>query len=157
MRISVFRLGYVGALSVGCLANDGHEVLGVEPVATKIDLINRGVSPIVQKDVGEIIAAMAKVGRSRATSDPSQAIHVTELRSPSSAPPATPTAISILDISEGSANRSVKLSRTKRDARNTILPGTRSGGRQTSNSVVGASNNIMCLVGSAQVSLKRSL
>lgn len=79
MRISVFGLGYVGAVSAGCLANDGHEVLGVDPVPTKVDLINRGLSPIVEKDVGEIIAAMAKVGRLRATSDPSQAIRETEL------------------------------------------------------------------------------
>ena len=29
-RVSVFGLGYVGAVSCGCLANDGHEVIGVD-------------------------------------------------------------------------------------------------------------------------------
>lgn len=79
MRISVFGLGYVGTVSAGCLAYDGHDVLGVDPVSTKVDLINRRQSPIVETDIGAIIAATAKAGRLRATSDPSQAICETEL------------------------------------------------------------------------------
>jgi len=79
LRISVFGLGYVGAVSAGCLADDGHEVIGVDPVPTKVDLINRGQSPIVEADVGEITAATAKAGRLRATSDPGEAIRDTEL------------------------------------------------------------------------------
>jgi GDP-mannose 6-dehydrogenase len=79
LRISVFGLGYVGAVSAGCLADDGHEVVGVDPLPTKVDLINRGQSPIVEKDIGEIIAAAAKAGRLRATSDPAEAIRQTEL------------------------------------------------------------------------------
>ena len=79
MRISVFGLGYVGAVSAGCLADDGHEVVGVDPVPTKVDLINRGQSPIVEKGVGEIIVAAANAGRLRATSDPTKAIRETEL------------------------------------------------------------------------------
>lgn len=79
LKISVFGLGYVGAVSAGCLAHDGHEVIGVDPVATKVDLINHGQSPIVEKDIGDIIAATAKAGRLRATSDPCVAIAETEL------------------------------------------------------------------------------
>ena len=79
MRISVFGLGYVGAVSAGCLAYEGHDVVGVDPVPTKVDLINHGQSPIVETGVGEIIAATAKAGRLRATTDPSQAIRETEL------------------------------------------------------------------------------
>jgi GDP-mannose 6-dehydrogenase len=79
LRISVFGLGYVGAVSAGCLAHAGHEVVGVDPVSTKVDLINRGQSPIVEKDVAEIIAAMVRAHRLRATSDPIQAIRETEL------------------------------------------------------------------------------
>jgi GDP-mannose 6-dehydrogenase len=69
----------VGAVSAGCLANDGHEVVGVDPVSTKVDLINRGQSPIVEKDVGEIIAATVHAGRLRATSDPIEAVRDTQL------------------------------------------------------------------------------
>lgn len=79
VRISVLGLGYVGAVSAGCLAYEGHDVVGVDPVATKVDLINRGQSPIVETDMGEIIAATAKSGRLRATSDPNPAILETEL------------------------------------------------------------------------------
>ncbi len=79
MKVSVFGLGYVGTVSAGCLAHDGHEVVGVDPVATKIELINRGQSPIIEADIGEIIASNAKSGRLRATSDQAQAIRETDL------------------------------------------------------------------------------
>ena len=78
MKVSIFGLGYVGTVSA-CLAYDGHEVVGVDPLLTKVDLINRGQSPIVETDVGEIIAATVKTGRLRCTSGPSQAIRETEL------------------------------------------------------------------------------
>ena len=79
MRISVFGLGYVGTVSAGCLAHDGHEVVGVDPVPTKVDLINRGQSPIIEADIGEIIATAARTGLLRATGDQAQAIRETEL------------------------------------------------------------------------------
>jgi GDP-mannose 6-dehydrogenase len=79
LRISIFGLGYVGTVSAGCLADDGHEIVGVDPVPTKVELINRGRSPIIETDIGEIIAATVKAGRLRATSDPVKAIRETEL------------------------------------------------------------------------------
>jgi GDP-mannose 6-dehydrogenase len=72
-------LGYVGTVSAGCLAHDGHEVVGVDPVPTKVDLINRGQSPIIEADIGEIIATAARTGLLRATGDQAQAIRETEL------------------------------------------------------------------------------
>ena len=79
MRVSIFGLGYVGAVSAGCLASDGHEVVGVDPVAAKVDLINRGRSPIIEADIDEIIATAAETGKLRATDDSLQAICETEL------------------------------------------------------------------------------
>jgi len=79
VRISIFGLGYVGAVSAGCLANDGHEIVGVDPVQTKVDLINSGQSPIIESDIGEIIGATASAGRLRATTDAISAINETEL------------------------------------------------------------------------------
>jgi GDP-mannose 6-dehydrogenase len=79
LRVSVFGLGYVGTVSAGCLAHDGHEVVGVDPLPTKVDLINRGQSPIIEAEIGEIVAATVKVGRLRATGDPDEAVRETEL------------------------------------------------------------------------------
>jgi GDP-mannose 6-dehydrogenase len=69
----------VGTVSAGCLANDGHEVIGVDPLPTKVDLINGGQSPIIEAEIGEIVAATVKAGRLRATTDPVEAINNTEL------------------------------------------------------------------------------
>ncbi len=79
MRVSVFGLGYVGTVSAGCLAQDGHEVIGVDPVQTKVDLINSGHSPIIEAEIDEIVASAVKTGRLRATQDSARAIHETEL------------------------------------------------------------------------------
>jgi GDP-mannose 6-dehydrogenase len=79
VKISIFGLGYVGAVSAGCLANSGHDVVGVDPVQTKVDLINAGRSPIIEAQIGEIIGATSSAGRLRATSDPVTAIHETGL------------------------------------------------------------------------------
>ena len=79
MKVSVFGLGYVGTVSAGCLAQSGHEVVGVDPVATKVELINQGQSPIIEAEINEIIASGVKTGRIRATQDAAQAILDTEL------------------------------------------------------------------------------
>ena len=79
MKVSVFGLGYVGAVSAGCVAQEGHEVIGVDRAQTKVDLINAGQSPIIEADIGEIIAAAVSAGRLRATQDPVRAIRDTDL------------------------------------------------------------------------------
>ncbi len=48
MRISIFGLGYVGAVCAGCLSARGHDVVGVDVAKDKIDMINAGKSPIVE-------------------------------------------------------------------------------------------------------------
>lgn len=79
MDISIFGLGYVGAVSAGCLANDGHRVIGVDPNQTKVDLINQGATPIVEKDIGEIIAASVREGRLSATTEVAKAVQQSEM------------------------------------------------------------------------------
>src|SRR6267143_3427879 len=79
MKISIFGMGYVGTVSAGCLARDGHQVIGVDPVRIKVDLINAGQSPIIEAEIGEIIAEAVKTGRLRATDNQDEAINQTEL------------------------------------------------------------------------------
>ncbi len=79
MKISIFGLGYVGTVSAGCLAHDGHEVIGVDPFKTKVELISEGRSPVIEAEIGEIIAETVRTGRLRATEDQVSAIHETEL------------------------------------------------------------------------------
>lgn len=79
MKISIFGLGYVGAVSAGCLAKEGHEVLGVDTSQTKVDLINKGNTPIIEKDIGEIIAAAVADGKLRASTDVNEAVQQTEM------------------------------------------------------------------------------
>jgi GDP-mannose 6-dehydrogenase len=79
LKISVFGLGYVGTVSAGCLASQGHEVIGVDPVGTKTQLINSGQSPIIEAHIGEIISATVASGNLCATDDSADAILSTDL------------------------------------------------------------------------------
>ena len=79
MRISIFGLGYVGAVSMACLARDGHELLGVDVDPVKLDLIRNGRSPIIEEGIQQLMQQVVAAGRVRVTSDPVQAIAETEL------------------------------------------------------------------------------
>ena len=72
-------MGYVGTVCAGCLGREGHEIIGVDPVRTKVQLVNAGKSPIIEADIEEIIAGAVKSGRLRATDDSIQAVLHTDL------------------------------------------------------------------------------
>ncbi len=74
MKITIFGLGYVGAVSAGCLAKAGHDVLGVDPNGEKVDLVNAGSSPIIEADIDDIIRETVETGALRATTEAAQAI-----------------------------------------------------------------------------------
>jgi len=69
MKISIFGLGYVGCVSLGCLAKNGHTVIGVDPNLSKVDQINAGKATIIEKDIDIIIAEQRAAGKISATTD----------------------------------------------------------------------------------------
>jgi GDP-mannose 6-dehydrogenase len=74
MKLSIFGLGYVGCVSAACFADRGHEIIGVDANPLKVNLINEGRSPIVEKGIGELIKRATKEQRLRATQDVNEAI-----------------------------------------------------------------------------------
>ncbi len=79
MNISIFGLGYVGCVSLGCLAKNGHYVIGVDTNESKVEQINSGRATIIEKDVDIIIAEQRSAGRISATTDIQLAIKNSEI------------------------------------------------------------------------------
>jgi len=79
MQVSVFGLGYVGSVSAACLADLGHEVIGVDVHPMKVDMINAGHSPVIEAELGALIAGSVATGRIRATAEAAQAIAASQL------------------------------------------------------------------------------
>jgi GDP-mannose 6-dehydrogenase len=79
VKVSVFGLGYVGCVSAACLAAQGHEVVGVDVNSTKVDLVNRGQSTVVEERIREITEQVVRDGALRATTDVTEAINATDI------------------------------------------------------------------------------
>ena len=79
MKISIFGLGYVGCVGMGCLAKQGHEVTGVDVSDEKVRLINEGKPTIVEKGIDELIAEGYKKGLTSATKDYVEAVAKTDI------------------------------------------------------------------------------
>jgi GDP-mannose 6-dehydrogenase len=78
MRVSVFGLGYVGCVTTGCLARDGHEVVAVDIVEDKVKQIARGMPTVVETGLEELIADGHRDGRIVATTDTERAVLETD-------------------------------------------------------------------------------
>lgn len=79
MNISIFGLGYVGCVSLGCLAKNGHNITGVDISKTKVDQVNSGKATIIEKDIDSIMDEVHKAGRVRATMDTAEAVKNTDI------------------------------------------------------------------------------
>ncbi len=77
--VSVFGLGYVGAVTAACLADRGFDVIGVDVNPDKVDQIARGVAPIIEEGIGELTARQVESGRLTATTDVASAVERTRL------------------------------------------------------------------------------
>lgn len=79
MKISIFGMGYVGAVSAACLAENGHTIVGVDPNPVKVDLINSGASPIVEAGLEALLREGVAEGRISATADAEHAVQNTDV------------------------------------------------------------------------------
>jgi len=79
MEISVFGLGYVGTVCMGCFVSQKHTVIGVDVAQPKVDELNAGVAPIVEPKLPELIAEGHKAGLLRATTSAAEAIKATSI------------------------------------------------------------------------------
>lgn len=55
MKISVVGTGYVGLVSGVCLAEKGHDVVCVDIDNEKVDMINKGIPPIYERDLETLL------------------------------------------------------------------------------------------------------
>jgi GDP-mannose 6-dehydrogenase len=129
MNISIFGLGYVGSVSLGCLAQNGHTVVGVDVNQTKIDFINNGKSPIVETELDSIISRQHQFGRISATDNATQAVINSDVSFICVGTPSTPNGhldLSVIFRVAGRIGLGIKQKETFHVVviRSTVLPGT---------------------------------
>ena len=128
-RISVFGIGYVGAVSAGCLAKDGHTVIAVDNLPAKVLCINEGRSPIIEAGLDELIEQGVRNGLLRATGDIDDAIANTDISFVCVGTPSAPNGAVGPKYVEGvcaDIGRAIKHKQSFHSViiRSTIVPGT---------------------------------
>ena len=78
MRISIFGLGYAGLVTALCHAADGHEVVGVDNDAGKLEKLRQGVSPISEPAIDDLLRGALSLGSLTLTADASAAVTSTD-------------------------------------------------------------------------------
>jgi GDP-mannose 6-dehydrogenase len=129
MNISIFGLGYVGCVSLGCLAQNGNHVIGVDIESSKVDLINKGKATIIEKDIDKIISEQHVMGRIRATSDVIDAVNNSDLSIICVGTPSAPEGHLNLEYIFKTAQQIGTVLKEKKSfhviaIRSTVLPGT---------------------------------
>jgi len=79
MKIGVIGTGYVGLVTAVCLADLGHDVVGTDVVADKIDKASRGISHIYEPGLEELLKANLKKGNLNFTPDLDKAIQSSDV------------------------------------------------------------------------------
>ncbi|ETX08599.1 MAG: hypothetical protein ETSY2_04440 [Candidatus Entotheonella gemina] len=74
MKIGIFGLGYVGLVNAVCLAQEGHDIIGVDVNPQKVSMVNAGTSPITEARVEDILKVQVTEGRLIATEQVEHAV-----------------------------------------------------------------------------------
>jgi UDPglucose 6-dehydrogenase len=72
MRISVIGCGYLGAVHAAAMAQLGHDVVGVDVDAAKVEALSQARAPFYEPGLPELLAEAAASGRLRFTTDMSE-------------------------------------------------------------------------------------
>ena len=129
MRISVFGLGYVGTVCAACLADQGHEVIGVDKSESKVELIRFGRSPIVERDIDDLVARSVKNRRLTATLDATEAVASSDISFICVGTPSRPNGaldLSGVDAVAAEIGRAIRVKAEPHTVilRSTVVPGT---------------------------------
>lgn len=65
MRMSVIGTGYLGATHAACMAELGHQVMGVDVDAAKIEALSAGRVPFFEPGLQEVLQRNIRAGRLR--------------------------------------------------------------------------------------------
>jgi GDP-mannose 6-dehydrogenase len=129
MRISVFGLGYVGTVCAACLAERGHTVIGVDKAESKVNAIQAGHSPVIERGVNELIQNGVRRRKLTATTDPDEAVSSTDLSIICVGTPSQTNGALSLDAIETVSSEiggAIRTKNTRHEVviRSTVLPGT---------------------------------
>jgi GDP-mannose 6-dehydrogenase len=130
MRVAVFGMGYVGVVSAACLAETGHDVIGVDVNPIKIKMVLDGTSPILEDRIEDLVKAAVASGKLTATTNADEAVAASDVSLISAGTPSGPTGAPVLDAVDscveaiGRAIRSNKPATYTVIVRSTIPPGT---------------------------------
>jgi GDP-mannose 6-dehydrogenase len=69
LKIAILGLGYVGCTAAGCIASQGHRVLGIDVSAGKVETLNSGKSPVYEPGLDDLIAKARADGLLEATTE----------------------------------------------------------------------------------------
>lgn len=78
-RVSVFGLGYVGAVTAACLAHKGHEVTGVDVNPLKVEMMESGQAPVLEPRLKELIEEGRRSAKLHATTDTYSAVQQSDI------------------------------------------------------------------------------
>ncbi|MBC7290434.1 MAG: UDP-glucose/GDP-mannose dehydrogenase family protein [Actinotalea sp.] len=73
MRISVIGCGYLGAVHAAAMTHLGHDVVGIDVDAAKIEQLARGEAPFYEPGLPELLESSLATGRLRFTTDVAEA------------------------------------------------------------------------------------
>ncbi len=129
MNISVFGLGYVGAVTAGCLAKRGHAIVGVDVQPQKVETFNEGLPPIFEPGLAELLKEAKAAGLLKATTSAEEAICDTELSIVCVGTPSKVTGVLDLSFVYGVVQQIAEALRKQRKThtlvlRSTMLPGS---------------------------------